>query len=71
MSRLLLLGVAFAALSAAPALAQTSGRVALGAQIGTTGVGAEVQVQASPMLTLRAGGDLFTYEEEFETDDFD
>ena len=71
MSRILLLGAAFAALSAAPALAQTGGRVAIGAQIGTTGVGAEVQVQATPMVTLRAGGDLFTYEEEAETDDYD
>ena len=70
MSRLLLLGAAFAALSAAPALAQTGGRVAVGAQIGTTGVGAEVQVQATPMVTLRAGGDMFKYDEQAETDDY-
>ena len=71
MSRILLLSAALAALAAAPALAQTNGRVAVGAQIGTTGVGAEVQVQASPNVTLRAGGDLFKYDEEAETDDYD
>ena len=67
----LLLGTALAALFAVPAFAQPPGRVAVGAQIGTTGLGAEVQVQASPMFTLRAGGDLFKYDEEAETDDYD
>ena len=65
----LLLGTALAALFAVPAFAQTPGRVAVGAQIGTTGVGAEIQVQASPIFTVRGGGDLFKYDEDFETDD--
>ena len=55
-----------AAAAATPALAQTGGRFAIGAQAGTTGVGAEAQFQATPMLTLRAGGDIFSYEDEYE-----
>ena len=55
-----------AAAAATPALAQTAGRFAVGAQVGTTGVGAEAQFQVTPMLTLRAGGDVFSYEDEYE-----
>ena len=68
----LLLGVAIAALTAGTAMAQTGGPVAVGAQVGTTGVGAEVQFQVSPMITLRGGGDLLKYEQnDVETDDYD
>jgi hypothetical protein len=69
--RLLLLGAAVAALAAGSAAAQTRGPVAIGAQIGTTGVGAELQFQATPMITLRAGGDFFEYDENAETSDYD
>lgn len=59
-----------ACLAAAPAFAQSgSGRFALGAQIGTTGVGAEGQFRVSDHLTLRAAADVFRYDEEFETGD--
>lgn len=67
------LSVAFLlAAAAGSASAQTGpGRIAVGAQVGTTGLGAEVQVQASEFLNVRAGGDFFNYEEDFETGDFD
>lgn len=54
---------------AGAASAQTPGRFAVGVQAGTTGLGAEGQFQASDMLTLRAGGDVFKYEDEFSSDD--
>ena len=68
----LLLAAAVAVLST-PALAQgvAPGRVAVGAQVGTTGVGAEVQVRASDMIVVRGSVDTFRYDEEFETDDID
>jgi hypothetical protein len=70
--RLLLLGAAMAALSAGSAAAQTTpGRIAVGANIGTTGVGAEVQVQATPHLTVRGGGDWFNYDSDYSTDTAD
>lgn len=47
----------------------SSGRFAVGVQAGTTGLGAEAQFQATDYLNVRAGGDVFRYEEEFETDD--
>jgi len=59
-----------ASLVAAPALAQTNpGRFAVGAQVGTTGVGVEGQFQVSDRVTVRAGADLFRYDEEFDTGD--
>ena len=64
----IVLGVLIAATVAGSAAAQS--RVAVGAQAGTTGLGAEVEVQASPMLTLRAGGDWFNYDDEFDGDRF-
>lgn len=66
-----LLAFAFlASAAAAPALAQTApGPVAVGAQIGTTGLGVEGQFRVSDYVTVRAAGDLFRYEEEFDTDD--
>ncbi len=60
----------FAAAAAGSASAQTSsGRFAVGVQAGTTGLGAEAQFQTTDFLTLRAAGDVFSYEDEFETDD--
>lgn len=59
-----------AAVSAAPAVAQDS-RFAVGPQIGTTGIGAEVQFLASDRLVLRAGGDFLKVDEEFESDGID
>ena len=64
----LVLGLLIAVAMAGSAAAQS--RVAIGAQAGTTGVGAEVQFQASPILTLRAGGDWFSYDGDFESDRF-
>ena len=68
--KVLLLGAAFAALATSSAAAQTGQRVAVGAQVGTTGLGAEVQYQATPTVTLRGAADIFSYEDDFETDDF-
>jgi hypothetical protein len=61
-----------AAASASAASAQTgSDRFALGVQAGTTGFGVEGQFRATDRINLRAGGDFFSYEEEFATDDVD
>lgn len=63
--------LAFALLAAATAgfaHAQSgSSRFAVGVQGGTTGIGVEGQFQATDLLTLRAAGDVFTYEDEFST----
>ena len=69
MLRILFLSLTVAALAAGSAAAQTSGRFAVGAQVGTTGVCAEGQLQATPFITLRAGGDVFGYDENFDTGD--
>jgi hypothetical protein len=69
MRRLFIAALIAAAAAASSAVAQTPGGVAVGAQVGTTGLGAEVQLRAGRYVTLRAGGDLFRYEEEFDTDD--
>lgn len=67
MTRLFLLAATAVALLAAPALAQES-RFAAGPQIGTTGLGAEVQFRATDRITLRVGGDFLKVDEEFESD---
>jgi hypothetical protein len=66
MHRIIAFALLAAAAASSPALAQTGGRFAVGAQAGTTGVGAEAQFQATPRLTLRAGGDVFKYDDEYE-----
>jgi len=71
MLRTLSVAVALTAVSAAAATAQTSPEFAVGAQVGTTGVGVEGQVRLSDLVNVRVAGDLFSYEEEFETDDVD
>jgi hypothetical protein len=62
----LVLGALAATLMAGSAAAQTDGRVAVGVQAGSTGLGGEVQFRVLPILTLRAGGDMFSYEDEFD-----
>ena len=64
--RSFILGAVVAAVSAGAAAAQ----VAVGPQVGTTGIGVEAEFQVSPAVTVRGGGDWFSYDQDFDTDDF-
>ena len=71
--RTALLSTAAVALAAValPAAAQdaSDSRLALGAQLGTTGVGVEAQAAVNQYVTLRGSADFIRYDAEFETDD--
>lgn len=69
MLRTVSLALLLAATAGSAAAQSDRGRFAIGAQVGTTGVGAEGQFRANDHLTVRAGGDFFSYENDFETDD--
>lgn len=68
---MLKLGTAIAAIAmmaASGALAQ-DGRFALGANVGTTGLGVEAQFMVNPKVTLRGGFDSLRFDQEVEGDD--
>jgi hypothetical protein len=63
---------AFAATAlAGTAAAQSTDRLAVGVNAGTTGFGVEGQFQASRNINLRAAADFFSFDEDFSTDDVD
>lgn len=60
--------IAAAALVAAGGAQAQDGRFALGANVGTTGLGVEAQFMISPKVTLRGGFDSLQFDEEVEGD---
>ena len=67
---ILIMAAVAASCVAGSATAQSrESRVALGANVGTTGLGIEAQFKLSPKLTLRGGFDSFQVDEEVEGDD--
>ena len=71
MLRTLSLAFVVAAATAGSAVAQSSGRFALGVQGGTTGLGVEAQLQASDYINLRVAGDAFKYDDTFSSRNVD
>lgn len=65
----LLISAAVAALCLAGTASAQDGRFALGANVGTTGLGLEAQFKASDRITLRGGFDSLQFDEEVEGDD--
>lgn len=61
------------AISASPALAQSSGEpaIAIGGQVGTTGAGLEVQFSVGPMFVLRGAVDTLGFDVDETLDDID
>lgn len=69
----LALSLVTAIVFASPAVAQEAAdsRFALGAQIGTTGLGVEAQASVNRYVAVRGSADFIRYDAEFETDDVD
>ena len=68
-SVLVIAAIAATCVAGSAAAQSRESRFALGANVGTTGLGIEAQIKLNPQLTLRGGFDSLQFDEEVEGDD--